>query len=297
LISTEEATSESSQHNMYQNFPKEEVATAPPITTRLSPDPFDTSQVYTSRYYSPVTAEQPATYLNVSDVQHPVDAWLAFNESSSSSTAAANPPDDLDSFSSLSISSQSQTNMDAKFLSELEKQLGKKELFANLNANSHKSTVFTDDIPLLKPPPQKTSAKNPTSCINVHNSWVSNEKSINRVSTGTLNQTVTPFSTLPNASRNCDGQFKNYSTLPNSPSKSGLSRLDSGDTAWLSNGQGFPPDKYTGVSDSWASSDPDPNAAWSSLTGLRPVGSSSMPEQPITRPNATGPMVSKQYKY
>lgn len=144
--------------------------------------------------------------------------------------------------------------MDAKFLAELEKHLGKKELMANLNAP--KSKISTEEpIPMLKPPPQKlSSVKNSSSCISVHNSWSSNEKSINRTSTGAFNQNISDsmaYGTLPTA-KSSEVNARSYGTLPNPgsssqsypntatnqsyPTPTGM--LDSGDSAWFPSGQG-----------------------------------------------------------
>ncbi|KAF4521875.1 hypothetical protein B566_EDAN008407 [Ephemera danica] len=218
----------------YSNLPRQEEN-----TDRRSPDPFDTSQPFPGRYYSPVTGD---LYHSTAALEQP-SPWSPLGTVT-------------DSFQSLSVSSPIQA--DVKFLAELEKHLGHKEAIANLNAPKNKSIV--EEIPVLKPPPQKASLKN--SCISVHNSWTV-DKSVNNVSDGQFG------STLPKGGVNGQSKMPNvHSTLPSA-----------GSSSWLN--QDLQAQQWPGASGDAGST------SWASLTGLRPAGSSAAEPPPPTGAAAT----------
>jgi hypothetical protein len=244
---------EYSNGDLASSFPQENYVNIPRLEemvngTCISPDPFDTSHA-TGHYYSTVTSDQYQTVPAAQEKPTSFSPWLPLS-------------DVTDSFQSLTVSSPIQP--DAKFFAELEKHLGQKEAFANLNAPKKKTVV--EEIPALKPPPQKVSLKN--TCISVHNSWTV-DKSVNSAITLNDSQFVR---TLPNA-KECSGSFKQantqaYSTLPNAASTSR-------DSAWMNQGQ-----CSNMKADNWSSSAGDNGStSWASLTGLRPAGS-SMTEPP-----------------
>ncbi|PSN56691.1 hypothetical protein C0J52_00002 [Blattella germanica] len=160
-----------------------------------SPDPFDTSRIFgPSRYYSHVTPEvlalpsasleQRDHYSEISSVKQPT-AWPS--DVNMENVVLNSPPPVpqwhnenenavlLDSSHLLTTSGEELKMLDAKFIAELEKHLGRKEASANTNppvfpigiaaagkSPQNESPGSTAVIPALKPPPQsnKVAQKN-----------------------------------------------------------------------------------------------------------------------------------------
>lgn len=166
------ATEDSFDERLYANYPSRQappppaqppVAETPPRSG--SPDPFDTSNVFsTSRYYSDV-AEAQSTYLNVDELRdEPVNQvqWHHLN------ALPTNPVEvHPTAVPSQSIQTEPGRNLDPKFLAELEKHLGQKEASANTNNLSENSKTINPNskntIPALKPPPQSSKNSNKNS--------------------------------------------------------------------------------------------------------------------------------------
>ncbi|KAK3930476.1 Activated Cdc42 kinase Ack [Frankliniella fusca] len=157
---------------LYANYPSREIfptreAPPPPVQTDTvdvqrseSPDPFDTSNVFSSsRYYSDVSEAQN-TYLNVNDGRQETSgqAQASWHQKSQHETRL---------IASQSAKQEPNRMLDPKFLAELEKHLGQKEASANLNnlAAENSDPVNIDNksaIPALKPPPQSSKLVNKT---------------------------------------------------------------------------------------------------------------------------------------
>jgi hypothetical protein len=119
---------------------------ASPEAARRSPDPFDTSHVQATRYYSSVTFEASASAGSYSN------DWQHFSSPSS-------PDNDLAAdFQNLAFPPTPQ------LLANLQKDLGKDELLANLDLAAGAACV---EIPKLRPPQAPKSIAG----ANTMNSW------------------------------------------------------------------------------------------------------------------------------
>lgn len=155
---------------LYANYPSRE-APPPPVPLEdisdiprsSSPDPFDTSRVFTtSRYYSDV-AEAHNTYLNVDQCRQETEESTVWHLTDAPQSLS--PVETQATVTSQSIQSESNRILDPKFLAELEKHLGQREASANTNPNSQENpdqinTNGKNNIPILKPPPQSTKLLN-----------------------------------------------------------------------------------------------------------------------------------------
>lgn len=172
------------------------VSTTLSTNERLTFDPFDTSiicasQTQSHRYYSHVSPERKNPYSNTREHAN----YSEIHAAAAPTMWGLEPPESDTRFNEQLnalniISDQPPKMLDAKFLEELEKRLGKKESHDNSNINLSVN-VDRDDlllslesniIPALKPPPQSSRIKNTnvntlSPSYKVQNTWPS--KSVN----------------------------------------------------------------------------------------------------------------------
>lgn len=192
------------------------------------PDPFDTSSVYapqsSHRYYSHVNADRAAsqyTSEHYSEIPSPNDQLASASPWSDShlqhvAPSNVNLSELAVNVSALKISDESYQQhqpkvLDSKFLEELEKRLGKKDTDDNSNINLAlnsaendllMTTVGSNIIPTLIPPPQSSRIKNT-------NTQSSSSSGVNTASTNVNALPCKVQNTWPSKLVNLDAQPAN----------------------------------------------------------------------------------------
>lgn len=212
---------------------------------RLTLDPFDTSTIYASqtqshRYYSHVSPERKNPYSNTRDHAHYSEIHTPVEQQNLGPTMWASEPPENDTrrsynlneqlttnLSALNISDQQPKMIDAKFLEELEKRLGKKESNDNSNINLSVNTdrddlllnLESNIIPTLKPPPQSNRIKNTnvntmSPSYKVQNTWPSKSVNLEAIGTTQMGDSSTSRSSMNEAS------YFNINSSPHNPQTS-----------------------------------------------------------------------------
>ncbi|XP_026273793.2 activated Cdc42 kinase Ack isoform X2 [Frankliniella occidentalis] len=193
-VEGEDQWTSAEEERLYANYPSQEIyptreAPPPPVLESAvnvqrseSPDPFDTSNVFTpSRYYSDVS-EAHNTYLNTNNCQQ--EAQVSWHQHDNHQ----NSQEETQIVTSQLALQEPNRMLDPKFLAELEKHLGQKEASANLNNLSTENSDITNvgnkhSIPALRPPPQSSKVVNkpqaktlaspsvPSASVSNPNSW------------------------------------------------------------------------------------------------------------------------------